>query len=113
MFKKRIQVCDIPWVRFTIAQTSTKHSGRGRLRLKTRTLVVLAECICVDSIKATYSEEFITLNKVLPFALQNEHILLVVPTHLSHVGQDISMWFDDYMDGWGRMTMGLKESVDL
>jgi len=23
------------------------------------------------------------------------------------------MWFDDYMDGWGPMTMGLKESVDL
>lgn len=78
-----------------------------------RTLVVLTECVRVDGIEATYSEECVTLDKLLPLSLQNKHVLLVVPTFLSHAGEDIWMWLDDYMDRRRTMGMGLKECVNL
>ena len=81
--------------------------------LKNRTLVVLAECINVNRIEATYSEECIALHKVLPLSFQNEHVLLVVPALLSHIGQDVWMWLDDYVHRGRTMAMRLKECVNL
>ena len=78
-----------------------------------RTVVVLAECIRVDSVEATYSEERVTLDKLLPLSLQNEHVLLVVPAFLSHAGQDIWMWLDDDVHRGRTVGMGLEERVNL
>lgn len=76
------------------------------------TFVVLGERVGVYNIKATDAQEFLAFNKILPLALEDPYIGLLIPSEIAHVRKHVGMGLDNDMKRWRRREC-LEESVDL
>ena len=69
----------------------------GVSRTHARTRVVFRECICVYHIEPANREQLFTLNKVLPFALENLDAFLLEPSLFPHIVEHVGMRLYDHM----------------